>query len=107
MECTCREQSGTDNDLPFDQLNSVEEKLACFGLEYYPDDANANLKMMRTALKGMKNDLAKCSSLDQVTPVIGSKPQPFPTPVKMNHEVMDDFLMRRYREKMPHHVHQG
>jgi len=89
MECTCREQSRTDDDLPFDQLNSVQEKLARFGLEYCPNDADANLKMMRTTLKGMKKDLEKCLSCDQVTAVIGSKPRPFPTPLKMNPEAMD------------------
>ena len=63
-----------DNDLSFDQLNSVQEKLACFGLEYHPNDADANLKMMMTALKGMKKDLEKCMSPDQVTAAIGRKP---------------------------------
>jgi len=74
MECTCREQSGTGNSLPYDQLNSVHDKLACFGLEYYPNGADVNLKMMRTALKRMKKDLEKSLSPDQVTAAIGSKP---------------------------------
>ena len=54
-------------------MNSVQEKLSHFGLEYYPNDADANLKMMRTALKETKKDLEKCLSPDQVTVAIGSK----------------------------------
>lgn len=70
----------TDEDLPFDQLNTVQEKLSVqekllhFGLVYPPNDTSANLKMMRPALKETKEDIEKGLSPDQVSVAIGSKP---------------------------------
>lgn len=53
MHGMCSKNSGTVDDMPFDQLISVQEKLACFGIVYHPNEANASQVKVRTILKGV------------------------------------------------------